>query len=164
MEEPKARAAPDRKERRKHVRKPLTPQKVAYLGTQLAMTLGFLPRSVSQVTRTLKRATLTPMIRRNGTYRLWIDPDYIAVERLDDYTLTYVYVTHCHISRELRDDFTARKRGDGFIEPATRAQFAAAWRAMKEGESQSALRASSRDSGLCGANAALDLEAPWQPA
>ncbi len=139
----------------------LTPQQVAYLGTRLATALGFTPPSLESTARLLANETLTPLIFVNTAYRMWLDLDYIAVENRDTDELIYVYATMRHIEEELRDDLAARKHGQGFIEPPTRAQFCAARRVMKRGATLFALRLTSRDSGLCEAYAALDLKTPW---
>ncbi len=140
----------------------LTPQQLAYLGTRLATALGFTPPSLERTARLLANETVTPLVFENAAYRMWLDPDYIAVENRDTDELIYVYVTMRHIEEEMRDDLAARKHGCGFIEPPTRAQFCAAKRAMRHGATLFALRLTSRDSGLCGANAALDLKTPWR--
>lgn len=155
---PKARAAPKRK---KHIKEKLTARQVAYLATQLAVSLGFHPFGVTQTARLLAAEEVTPLLFENNDYRLWLDLHYIAAEQMDDGKLIYVYVTRHHIAEELRDDNSARKRGGGFVDAPTKEQFAAARRKMAASASQSALRGTRADSGLCGADAALDLQAPW---
>lgn len=156
-----ARAAP-KKKRKPRLKKILSARQVAYLGTRLATTLGFKPLSLVRTARLLADETMTPFIFENAAYRMWLDLDFIAVEKRDTMELVYVYVTMRHIAEELRDDLAARKHGRGFIDSPTKAQFCAARRAMKQGASLFALRETRRDSGLCGADAALDLVAPWR--
>lgn len=160
MTEPKARAAPKRT-RKRRTKPALTATRVAYLGTWLAALLGFRPFSVAQTARLIADKLSAPLLFENDDYRLWIDENYIAVELRDTDCLVYMYVTRRHIAEELRDDLLARKHGGGFLEASTKAQFAAALGVMRECASQSALRGTRRDSGLCGADTALDLKAPW---
>ena len=160
MAKTKARDAPKRNKQRR-TKPALTATRVAYLGTRLATLLGFRPLGVAQAARLIAEGLNAPLLFENGDYRLWIDLYYIAVEKLDAGCLVYVYITRHHIAEEIRDDSLACKHGNGFLEAPTKAQFAAALGVMRKGASQSALRGTRADSGLCGADAALDLQAPW---
>ena len=160
MCEPKARGAPGKRKKPRR-RQELTARQIAYLGTSLAKQLGFQPLSVIRTARMLGDETITPLLFQSDTRRLWIDKLYIAVEDRTTLTLTYAYVTRQHIDSETRDDRAARKRGHGFLDAATKTQFAVAKREMKMSASQCALRGTRDEESVCGVGSALDLEASW---
>lgn len=127
-----------------------------------AKALDVLIPSLKYLRHMMAKRIPVPQLFESGDYRLWADQYYIAVQPLkdDDAPVIYVYLSKAHITEELSADLKARQRGhEGFLDAPTRAQFAAAWRALagsRMGYATRELKPTSRS------QSPLDLKAPWR--
>ena len=140
-------------------REPLDVDEVIAYAIALAKDLGVLIPKRKRLYRMLKRRIPIPQIYQGADYRLWVDRYYIAVQRLVDESVCYVYLTRIHIRSEtLADQRMQRLYGVPLLDSETRGQFIAARCAMERFQTDYALRLSCPTEG--GA-ARLDLDAAW---
>ena len=131
------------------------PEAVVALAEQLGVSI---PKR-KKLYRTLKQKIPITQICQGAYYWLWIDRFYIAVQKLTDDSIRYVYLTRIHIRNELlADQRMKRLYSVSLLDLEARRQFTAARRAMERLQTDYALRLScSEDGGM----AQLDLEAAW---
>ena len=140
-------------------REPLDADEIITYAITLAKDLGVLIPKRKRLCRMLKRRIPIPQIYQGADYRLWVDRYYIAIQRLVDESVRYVYLTRIHIRSEtLADQRMKRLYGIPLLDSEARGQFIAARCIMERFQTDYALRL------LCpteGAVARLDLEAAW---
>ena len=140
-------------------REPLDADEVISYALVLARDLGVSIPKRKWLYRMLKRRIPIPQIYQGADYRLWVDRYYIAVQRLADESVCYVYLTRVHIRSEmLADQRMKRLYGVPLLDSEARAQFIAARCAMERFQADYALRLSCPTDG---GTARLDLEAAW---
>lgn len=140
-------------------REPLGANEVIAYAIALAEQLGVSIPKRKKLYRTLKQKIPITQICQGAYYWLWIDRFYIAVQKLTDDSIRYVYLTRIHIRNELlADQRMKRLYSVSLLDLEARRQFTAARRAMERLQTDYALRLScSEDGGM----AQLDLEAAW---
>ena len=132
------------------------------MAMSVAKTLGVGIPNPRYLRRAISKRLPIPQVYKNEHFILWIDRFYIAVQSLaaDDAPVGYIYLTRAHIAEELASDSRARERGrEGCLDAPTRAQFAAACRAMEGsrlGYATRELRPTSSQ------QQPLDLKASWR--
>ena len=140
-------------------REPLDADEVIAYAIALAKDLGVSIPKRKRLYRMLKRRIPIPQIYQGVDYRLWVDRYYIAVQRLADESIRYVYLTRIHIRSEtLADQRMQRLYGVPLLDSEARGQFIAARCAMERFQTDYALRLACPAEGC---TARLDLEAAW---
>ena len=140
-------------------REPLDTNEVIAYALALAERLGVSIPKRKKLYRTLKQKIPITQICQGAYYWLWIDRYYIAVQKLTDDSIRYVYLTRIHIRNELlADQRMKRLHSVSLLDLEARRQFAAARRAMERLQTDYALRLSCPEDG---GMAQLDLEAAW---
>ena len=126
-----------------------------------AKALGVPIPGIKYLRHMMAKRIPVPQLFESDDYRLWADRYYIAFQPLtvDGAPVMYVYLSKAHITEELSADLKARQRGhEGFLDAPTRAQFAAAWRALAGSRMGYATRELKPTSRL---QSPLDLKTPW---
>lgn len=114
-----------------HIEPPPIPL-VMRMAVDISEGLGITIPSMKRLRKMISKHYPIPQMYRNRSSILWIDRYYIAFQLLaDDQPVLYTYIAREHVAEELNADAKARRhRNAGFLDAPTRAQFAAAWRAM----------------------------------
>lgn len=140
-------------------REPLDTNEVIAYALALAERLGVPIPKRKKLYRTLKQKIPNTQICQGTYYWLWIDRHYIAVQKLTDDSIRYVYLTRIHIRNELlADQRMKRLYNVSLLDLEARRQFAAARRVMERLQTDYALRLSCPEDG---GMAQLDMEAAW---
>ena len=117
MNEPHQARAPTVPRTGRPNREPLDANEVISYALVLAGDLGVSIPKRKRLHRMLKRRIPIPQIYQGADYRLWVDRYYIAVQRLADESVRYVYLTRIHIRSETLADqripAAGSRRGEG---------------------------------------------------
>ena len=113
-------------------REPLDTNEVIAYAIALAEQLGVSIPKRKKLYRTLKQKIPITQICQGAYYWLWIDRFYIAVQKLTDDSIRYVYLTRIHIRNELlADQRMKRLYSVSLLDLEAQRQFTAARRAME---------------------------------